>query len=77
MGVDQAKRYHNMTGSHVESTAECLLKPKLFQLHFAAFLGLMFKLNGLVGFIFNGRTRATMLKFNLRSHRPALTKVIT
>ena len=66
-----------MAGLNVQSTSESLLNPELFQLNFAAFLCFVLEFYGLIGFIFYGSSGATMLKFDLRTHGPAFTEVVS
>lgn len=68
MGVGQSEGNDNVSGAQVEGTGEGLLQPELLQFYLTAFLLFILKLDGLVGFVFDGRACSTMLKFYLRPH---------
>lgn len=77
MGIGCTHRYYLMTESQVELRHEALLDPELLEGDLATTLNLLFKLAYLFLFHLHGSLHTTMLKLNLRAHRPSLSKVIT
>ena len=76
IGICQTYRHYNMSGTDIGKTSKRLLNPELLKLYLATAFLLLLKLNGFLGLIFNGRTRAAMLKLNLCTKGPTLSEVI-
>ena len=76
VGIVQTHRHHDVSGTDVCPTTERLLQPELFQLHLAAFLGLLFPLAAFLVFLLVGYAVAAVLELNLGAQRPALAEVV-
>ena len=76
VGIGQANGHHNMSNAYIGKSAKRLLNPKLLKLYLASALLLLFKLDGLLSLVFNGRACAAMLKLDLGAECPTLSKVV-